>query len=662
MAGSGYLYRRSSGIYVVRICVPVRLRPIVGRGEIHVSTSVRDAATAKATAFRVLSQWQERLLELDGMDFIKVIKGSPLLAGKGFVRLNDVANELGVEFGTLLIEITNNRVSLFCLATGWRGSEIADVDDIERDTDGSFIINSVSLDQSRIFTDHLGFFDSRLAAQAFIESGEYIGEFFFCDEKRRRLAFFDPGQKVGIESLLLLKTDAERIRLTLKSAVTPDMLRTAKALGQLATRSTSHLAPAMVAAPAPTHKYGALLASALLAKFLSGKKADWKPDHYRRMSSDCGVFVELMNDPRLDDIDRSMVTKYRQQLQTLPENLYQARRRHGVTSLADLAKTTSATAGPHFLQTTADRYIGKLSEMLNWAVSEELLPRNPAAGFGGGGKRDKREQDERGIFDHADLAEIFGVVWFRDGKGTKSKRGRFQNYQPHFYWLPLLGIYSGGRLNELAQLYLDDLSQDESGCWYLDFNLVEPSAIEGGSSVEIAGHPSKSLKTVNSRRVVALHHHLIELGLPDYVQALRDAGYDRLFPELHLDKVKGYGKAPGSWFNGRFLKGRLGMARDGTKTFHSFRHMFVTGLFDAEVPEVTVAQLAGHERGETMSGKRYRKDQDASKLRPYIDLLDFNLPAIASFDIASGLSAVRDALDRKRRHHSKHRKTALIPV
>lgn len=96
MARSGYLYRRSSGIYVVRICVPKRLQAVIGRGEIHVSTGVRDPATAKGAAFRLLSQWQQRVLELDGMDVLKVVEGSPLLAGDGVIRLADFVLALSV--------------------------------------------------------------------------------------------------------------------------------------------------------------------------------------------------------------------------------------------------------------------------------------------------------------------------------------------------------------------------------------------------------------------------------------------------------------------------------------------------------------------------------------------------------------------------------------
>jgi integrase len=357
-----------------------------------------------------------------------------------------------------------------------------------------------------------------------------------------------------------------------------------------------------------------------------------------------------MDDPALSEIGRPMIAEYRRRLQTLPIDLYQSRRRHGVTSLVDLIKVVKLAGEPHMSQKTANRYLRRLSEMLNWAVVDELMPRNPAAGVGDVGKKGKREQDERAIFDDADLAKIFGVEWFKTGKGQQTKREDSRFYQPHYYWLPLLGLYSGGRLNELSQLYLDDVKKNEDGCWYLDFNLDGSDKIDADPKLVSIANQDKSLKTVNSHRVVTLHDQIVTLGLPKYVQALRDAGHVRLFPELRFDKVKGYGKAAGAWFNERFLGNHLKIPRDGTKTFHSLRHMFITELFDKEVPEATVAQLAGHVRGETMSAQRYRKDQNASKLQPYINRLVFTLPTVTPFDVAAGVLAVDSALDRKRRH------------
>lgn len=116
MAKSGYLYRRSSGIYVVRICVPKRHRSVLGRAEIHVSTCNRDSASAKATAVRLMSVWQQHVLELDRMDVLKIIEGSPLLGGEGLIRLVDVVQVFGLDLKTLLMEIINSHAELLCIA------------------------------------------------------------------------------------------------------------------------------------------------------------------------------------------------------------------------------------------------------------------------------------------------------------------------------------------------------------------------------------------------------------------------------------------------------------------------------------------------------------------------------------------------------------------
>ena len=62
-----YFYRRLSGIYSVRLCVPERLRAHVGRREIHVSTGTNDPTAAKAAVFAILTAWQQRLVELKHM-------------------------------------------------------------------------------------------------------------------------------------------------------------------------------------------------------------------------------------------------------------------------------------------------------------------------------------------------------------------------------------------------------------------------------------------------------------------------------------------------------------------------------------------------------------------------------------------------------------------
>ncbi|WP_185732270.1 DUF6538 domain-containing protein [Burkholderia sp. Bp8963] len=92
MAQTSCLYRRSSGIYVVRLVVPKRLRAAVGKNEIHASTRLREWEAAKLVAHRIQSHWREHFMTLD-LD--KLRAENPLLDGAGMIRIVDAAMATG---------------------------------------------------------------------------------------------------------------------------------------------------------------------------------------------------------------------------------------------------------------------------------------------------------------------------------------------------------------------------------------------------------------------------------------------------------------------------------------------------------------------------------------------------------------------------------------
>lgn len=644
MQGVSCLYRRPSGIYAVRLVVPTRLRELVGRREIHTSTGLRDWGAAKLAALKIQLHWRERFMVLN---IEKLSAQSPLLLGEGVVPIVEAARAIGLAPGALLTEMLNARVAVYAHVQHWAGWQVPNLDVVERDYDGTFVTSDV--EARGVWISHSGFvraFDSVGAVAGLISEGKFMTSLVLLSDGA---ALFLPDEReIGLAACTTPKSAVETIRARLAGSLPAAPLKPAsEPIDALApTAPTVSTSPLVIVHDPISAKHGAKRFSELFA-FMRKHRA-WGEDQARRMATESGLFVELMDDPKLDDIDVEMVQEFAARLSRAPTDIYLAQRRYKIESLQELIAIADAHELPRKSQKTVIGHIGRLCEIFNFAVKKGMMRINPASGYQrewSVGKK-TRDQDERQLFTPAELAAIFGQDWFRTGSGEFYNSGR-TNWRPHQYWLPLLGLLTGGRLNELSQLYLDDVVQAEaSPCvWYADFNLDQPDKMAVDAD-DVAS--DKSLKTVNAIRVVPLHPELIRLGLPQYVDALRRAGHVRLFPELKRDKVKGYGKPVGSWFNERFLGRKLDMERNGMKTFHSLRHNFLTAIERLDLSERVMAQLAGHERGRTQSGRRYAKDRTAAELASDVSRLRFDcLSDVSPFSIDNGLRAIDYALRLK---------------
>lgn len=99
------------------------------------------------------------------------------------------------------------------------------------------------------------------------------------------------------------------------------------------------------------------------------------------------------------------------------------------------------------------------------------------------------------------------------------------------FWLPLLALYTGGRIDELASIKLEHVSTRDE----VNGILLSP---EG----------EKSGKNAHSKRFVPLHPRLIDCGFLCYVKLLRGEARTDLFPCLPNAERDGKGKAAGRDF------------------------------------------------------------------------------------------------------------------
>lgn len=244
---------------------------------------------------------------------------------------------------------------------------------------------------------------------------------------------------------------------------------------------------------------------------------------------------------------------------------------------------------------TINKYLQTYSELFEWAKQNHHVTENLFSGLTV--KQSKRNKDDdRDAYTDEQIRLILRAVLDNE-RGLVTK--------PYQKWATLIGIYTGSRLGEIAQLHLKDI-REQDGVWVFDMN-------EEGDR--------KSLKTSAARRLVPVHQKLIDAGLLDYVQAMKDRKATKLFPDFTYDPKNGWGRQQSRWFNDRLLV-ELGL-KTKTRVFHSLRHTVNTRLLQAGVSPALVKSIIGHEQ-EGMTHRQYFKDGYTLKqLNDAMQTLDF---------------------------------------
>ena len=215
---------------------------------------------------------------------------------------------------------------------------------------------------------------------------------------------------------------------------------------------------------------------------------------------------------------------------------------------------------------TSKQKVGILKTIFNSAINKELLEKNPTDTFK---LPYKRSHKPRVGFTVEELQRIFDSPIYTQGY-LPLGGGKIA-----CFWLPLLALYTGARLEELAQLQVSDVKLAKGLGHYLSISDLEQQ--------------SAQLKNAQSRRNIPLHPVLIACGFLQHAQERR-IGY--LFPDLKLNprgKRSGYFS---NWFSG-YLRKKVGIA-DTRKVFHSFRHTFKDLCRQHGIEEAVHDALTGH--------------------------------------------------------------------
>lgn len=321
---------------------------------------------------------------------------------------------------------------------------------------------------------------------------------------------------------------------------------------------------------------------------------------------------------------REHIIRYKDALLALPKNLP-----------APLAKLPMPTvlerirkgAFPHLQQapklsarTINEKYLAFVQVVFSYAVNNGLVEVNPCTGVRAASNTTELEDVSVLPFSKEDLSVIFqrSGLYHPHGCGAVGRLYASKSKLLDYRWLVLLALYTGARIEELAQLDRQDVRQ-EAGVWFIHIRA------------EMA--TGRRVKNRASIRKVPLHSRLLELGFLDF--ARQGEGTGKLFPLLS-DKQDG-GKrsnAFSQWWR-RFLAS-LDLENGDRKHFHSFRHTFKReGRNSGQIAPELLDALQGHAQQGVSAN--YGRDEEGKQYA--LPVLQKALEKIDFSDVTQGLES-----------------------
>ena len=297
------------------------------------------------------------------------------------------------------------------------------------------------------------------------------------------------------------------------------------------------------------------------------------------------VITDVLGDVDIKSITHQAMMQFRDKLAKLPANRDKVACYKGKTIDQILAMKNV----PAMSRTTLNKYLIRASTLFKWSVKHGYIATNVAEGLTL--PKSRRADQEREAYSNEDVQKIVNNV-------------EYDKANPHQFWVPVIGMYQGMRLDEICQLYLSDIMVvDEVPC------------------ISVNSDADKKLKNAASERIIPIHPMLIRLGFLGYVEQLRQEKKTRLWERL-TKKRDGYSQDFGKWYQ-RF--NRKYVTENPKRVFHSFRHSLADGLKQAGVQETLIAEILGHSNSSSVTSGRYGKRYQPKVLLEALKQLDYGI-------------------------------------
>jgi integrase len=323
----------------------------------------------------------------------------------------------------------------------------------------------------------------------------------------------------------------------------------------------------------------------------------WKREHKGPMKTPVEFeaqikrFISLHDDLPIDQITKAHVRQFKDAMMQYPARPSNAVRKLPVLEVLEMYKDKPEV--PRLQpQSINEKCLAALRAILTHAVSDGYIDTNVALGISV--KEDSNAEPPVLPYSDEEIATILKFPIFAEGERPAAGGGAAS------VWLPLVSMYSGARLEEMAQLTRENIGTEEG----IPFLFIRGK-----------------IKNKGSRRKVPIHSKLIELGFLRYVESI---GSGWIFPDLTTTNEK-RSHSWSKWW-GRYAR-RHGIIKNKQKVFHSIRHKAKNKLRNDRTVESELFDAVMGHKVQSESGK-YGRDKDGigyslKNLRQAIEALSY---------------------------------------
>ena len=356
-------------------------------------------------------------------------------------------------------------------------------------------------------------------------------------------------------------------------------------------------------APQPEAKNSTPILESAVEKYIKVKMGEgWSPATIKDIPPQLSRFVELVGfGIRVDELTRDHIRHYCQCMEHLPNSRHRAkysRKTDEELMSMDVPIEHQLNAKSLTTRYNTIRSLFKFCEDEGWLTNSNPLKSVLKVNK----KKTKAKVNKRRAFTLEELQALFVNDDYRKGKFNCAAK----------FWVPIIALFSGARLEEICQLYVNDIRE-----------------INDILCFDINAEDDKDTKTDAGKRIVPVHPFLIEIGLLDRVAHLRANGEQHLFHRSTLSQAGGKLSTNISKAFTYFRR-KHGVGGDTDETsevvFHSFRHSVITLGKHKRIDRRLIKEVVGHEEGEfdDVTGSYEGADPVKAKFEEFICQIDFD--------------------------------------